>query len=101
MNILQHGTKEMYGGYTFQLRYEFLAVHVKTLNEYLMTDEIPWRNRVEGHMVVHCFKLIVNFMVNNVMSSCVLDRKTNMTLQRFLFSFLPEREIQRNLCQAG
>jgi len=24
VNILQHGTKEMYGGYTFQVTYEFL-----------------------------------------------------------------------------
>jgi len=26
VNILQHGTKEMYGGYTFQVSYEFLSI---------------------------------------------------------------------------
>jgi len=40
-------------------------------------------------------------LASDGVSSHVLDRKTNTTWQRFVFSFLSGREIQTNLCQAG
>jgi len=53
------------------------------------TKSLDWKN----------IKIILQMMASA--HTCSTEKQINTTWQRFLFSFSSEREIQRNLRQAG